>query len=97
MREYEVTFVLQPKLEESAQEELIERLTGMLTHGETEADKPVVTHWGQRNLAYPINDYKEGYYLFYEAKLDPGRLAQMERDLLYIDDVLRHLVVRKES
>lgn len=97
MREYEVTIILQPKLEESAQEELIERLTGMLTHGEEEGDKPVVHHWGKRNLAYAIEDQTEGYYLFCEAKLDPGRVTQMERDFLYIDDILRHLVVRKED
>jgi len=97
MREYEVTVLLQPKLDDEAQNTLVERLTTMLTHGEDEADKPVAHHWGRRNLAYPINDQKEAYYIHFEAKLDPGRLEQMERDFIYIDDILRHLVVKKEN
>jgi small subunit ribosomal protein S6 len=97
MREYEVTVLLQPKLDDEAQNELLERITGLLTHGDEEADQPVAHHWGRRNLAYLINDQKEGYYVHFEAKLEPGRIAQMERDFIYMDDVLRHLVVRKES
>lgn len=97
MREYEVTVLLQPKLDDEAQNELVERITGMLTHGDEETDKPVAHHWGRRNLAYQIDDQKEAYYIHFEAKLEPGRVAQMERDILYMDDVLRHLVVKKEN
>jgi small subunit ribosomal protein S6 len=97
VREYEVTLVFNAKLEEEPRTQLIERVAGMLTHGEGEDDKPVAHHWGRRTLAYPINRQTEGYYVMYEAKLDPVRLAQMERDILYMDDVLRHLVVRKEA
>ena len=97
MREYEVTVLIQPKLDDEARDELIERLTGILTHGEEETDKPVVHQWGQRNLAYPINDHKVGYYVLFDSKLEPGRVAPIERDIQYMDDVLRHLVVRKDS
>ncbi|MCI0395612.1 MAG: 30S ribosomal protein S6 [Chloroflexi bacterium] len=97
MREYEVTVVFKSGLEDDARKQLIERVTGWLTHGNDEADKPVVNHWGQRTLAYPIKKFTEGYYVFYEAKLDPARINDVERNMLYVDDILRHLVVRKES
>jgi ribosomal protein S6 len=33
----------------------------------------------------------------YEAKLEPQRMHEVEREILFIDDILRHLVVRKNS
>ena len=97
MREYEVTVILQPNLEDAAREELIERVSGWLTHGEEESAQPEIKHWGQRQLAYPIGKYNQGYYVLYEANLDPGRLNELEQSMRYIEDLLRYLVVRKED
>lgn len=97
MREYEVTVVLQSKLDEEARNQLLEKVSGWLTNGPEESDKPVAHHWGQRSLAYPIKNNNEGYYVMFEARLDPSRVGQMERDFLYEDNILRHLVVRKED
>jgi ribosomal protein S6 len=33
----------------------------------------------------------------FEAKLDPERLADIERNMQYADDVLRYMIVRKEE
>jgi small subunit ribosomal protein S6 len=95
MREYEVTFVLQPELNDQERSALIERIQGWLIPGGAEVPEPTVNHWGQRQLAYPINDYTEGYYVYYEIMLDPARIAEIERNIKFNDDILRHLVVRK--
>lgn len=97
MREYEVTIIVQPNLEEAARKELIERVSGWLTHGEGETAQPVANHWGLKQLAYPINKHKQGYYVLYEANLDPARIADTEQNLRYVEDLLRFLVVRKEA
>jgi small subunit ribosomal protein S6 len=97
MREYEVTAILKPDLEDEARTQLIERLAGWLTHGSDEDDKPKLDHWGKMRLAYPIEKFRDGYYIYFEALLDPSRISEMERDITYLDDVLRHLVVRKEA
>ena len=97
MREYELIVVIQSKLDEEARNELLERVAGWLTHGEDEAEKPIAHHWGQRRLAYPIDKNKDGYYVLFEAQLDPPRLSEVERKILYEDDILRHLLVRKED
>jgi small subunit ribosomal protein S6 len=52
-------------------------------------------HWGVRQLAYPIKKFTEGYYVLYEAKIDPTRIKDIERSMQYNEDVLRYLVVRK--
>ncbi len=97
MREYEVTIIVQPKLEEQARTELIETVSGWLTTGEEETDKPVANHWGERRLAYPIEDHKTGYYVMFEAKLDPEGIPAIEQQFKYQEDLLRYLVIRKES
>ena len=97
MREYEVTIIIQPKLEEGPRNELIKRVEGWLTFGEDEATKPVAHHWGRRHMAYEIQKNREGYYVFYEAKLDPVKISDIERNFQYSEDIIRYLVVRKEQ
>lgn len=97
MREYEVTVILRPDIDEEARAQLVERVETWLHHGEAEDDKPVADHWGQRTLAYPIKKFTEGYYVFFQANLDSERIGEIERNMIYADDILRHLIVRKNS
>lgn len=96
MREYEVTVIFQPQLDDEARSELIERVSDWLAPDASEDDKPVQHHWGQRQLAYEIRNFKEGYYVLYEAKVDPVRIADIERNMQYSEDILRYLAIRKE-
>lgn len=97
MREYEVTVVIKTSLDDDARNALIEQIAGKLNPGGEEATAPKINHWGQRTLAYPIENERDGYYVLYEATVDPERINGIERDLLYEEDVLRHLVVRKDN
>lgn len=97
MREYELTIILQPKLEDAARDELIERVVGWLTNNDETAEKPVITHWGKRYLAYPIKKFVEGYYVFFEAKIDPANITSIERNMQYAEDIIRYMFVRKEA
>jgi small subunit ribosomal protein S6 len=97
MREYEVTVVLKPDLDDDTRAEVLARVEGWLTQGEGEDAKPSADHWGQRMLAYEINNYTEGYYVFYQAQMEPASVGETERNILYVDEILRHLFVRKEA
>ena len=97
MREYEITVLIKPQLEDEDRAALIQRIEGWLTSGKNETDKPVVNHWGQRGLAYPIKKFTEAYYVFFEATLDPARVNEIERNMTFVEDILRHLVIVKES
>ena len=97
MREYEITLILQPKLEEAPRKELLERVLGWITNGREDAEPPVVNHWGKRFMAYDIRDFQEGYYVFYEAKMDPTQITELERNFQFAEDILRYLVIRKEA
>ncbi len=95
MREYEVTVIIQPQLDEAERTQLIERLSNLLIPGSKEDGALVANHWGVRQLAYPIKKFTEGYYVLYEAKLDATRIKDIERSMQYNEDVLRYLVIRK--
>ena len=95
MREYEVTIILQPQLEETERTQLIERVSDLLAPGAEEDEKPELDVWGLRHLAYPIRKFREGYYVHYNAKIDPQRIREIERSMQYTEDILRYLVVRK--
>lgn len=97
MRDYEVTIIIQPNLEEEGRTKLIERISELLLPGASDEEKPVPDEWGMRSLAYSIEKNREGYYIFYDTTLDPTRITEIERSLQYIEDVLRYLVVRKEG
>ncbi len=97
MREYEVTIIIQPQLEEDEREKLIERVSDLLVPEATEDEKPAMDVWGMRRLAYPIQKNTEGFYVLYEAALDPTRITDVERSLQFTEDILRYLVVRKEE
>lgn len=97
MREYEVTVIFQTKLDDEARSALVERVTGWLTHGDSEDDKPVANIWGQRRLAYPIRKNREGYYILFDAKLDSERLSDIDRNMHHAEDILRYMIIRKEQ
>lgn len=97
MREYEVTIIIQPELEEQPRTELLERVNSWLVPGEAEAEEMTVDHWGMRNLAYPIQNHNRGYYIYYEVSIDPSRISEIERNMQYNENLLRYMFVRKES
>jgi small subunit ribosomal protein S6 len=97
MNDYEITLVVRPDLEEDARSQLIERVKGWLGQPVAGAAEPTFDYWGLRNLAYALKKYEEGFYVYIEAALAPNKIAELERNFVYSEDILRHLVVRKES
>ncbi|MDX1614303.1 MAG: 30S ribosomal protein S6 [Candidatus Promineifilaceae bacterium] len=97
MRDYEVTIIIKPDIDDESRSQLIDRVAGWLVAEDSSDENLTVDHWGRRTLAYPIRKYTEGYYVYFEAQIEPVRLAEIERNIQYLDDILRHLVVRKES
>jgi small subunit ribosomal protein S6 len=94
VRDYEVTVVIQPQLEDAERDQLIERLSNLLVPGAKDGAL-TANRWGVRQLAYPIKKFQEGYYVMFEANIDPARVRDIERSMQYNEDVLRYLVVRK--
>ena len=92
MRPYEVMVILEPALEESAVQQMINRSTEVLTKGEGKVNR--VEKWGKRRLAYELNHRQEGYYVLFDVLADPAPMDELDRTLRLADDVLRHKIVR---
>ncbi|MDI3548550.1 MAG: small subunit ribosomal protein [Halanaerobiales bacterium] len=95
VRDYETTFILRPDLEEETREALIERIKNIVTDNNGEIVE--VDIWGDRKLAYEINDFRSGYYIVMNFKGEADLVNELERNFKIIDNVLRYLIVRKED
>lgn len=95
MRDYEVTVIIQPELEDEQRNELISQIGELILPDQEDDNKVSFDHWGRRKLAYPILKHTDGYYIFYDGLLDSERIRDIERSMQYMEDVLRYLVIRK--
>jgi small subunit ribosomal protein S6 len=94
-RPYELGFIIPSSVSESETQGVIdtvrgwiEKLNGTVTN---------VDYWGRRRLAYPIEDYREGYYVFLRMDLAPSRVNDLEKNLQLSEQVIRHLVIRLDE
>ncbi len=95
MHEYELVVVINPEIPEEDVPAAIERVTTAITTRGGEVDD--VTPWGRRKLAYPINRHVEGNYILTNIKLDPLRAHELESGFAISDDILRHMLIRKDE
>lgn len=95
MRDYELVTIWNPDLGEDGMSAALERLTAAITTRGGEVTETNV--WGRRRLAYHIKRFAEGSYVVMQLKLDPARAGEIEGQLRINEDVLRHLLVRKDE
>ena len=93
MREYELVLIVNPDLDEAAFNEIVERVSGWITEDGGEIIKTDI--WGKRQLAYPIQKLNEGQYVLLDIKMNPQFGQKVERDLRYIEPVLRFSLIAK--
>jgi small subunit ribosomal protein S6 len=93
VRKYEMMAVFAPDIAEEEMPGALERVSGYITTGGGEVSELVTTSpWGRRRLAYPIRDFRDGFYALYHFTLDPEGIGELERDLGLNNQVLRSLV-----
>lgn len=95
MHDYELVMVLNPDIVEEDVAAAIERVTVAITTrgGEVAEVQP----WGRRRLAYPIKRHNEGNYVLTNLRMDPARAHELESGFMISDDILRHLLIRKDE
>ncbi len=95
MNQYEVMYVIDPTLEDSARSELINRFSDLVVKNGGEVDR--VDEWGKRRLAYAIQYKTEGYYVLMYIKAPAELPREIERNMQISDSILRYLTVRYEG
>jgi small subunit ribosomal protein S6 len=90
MHTYEVVFIVNPELDETALAALVEKVKSWITDGGGNVVK--VDMWGKRRLAYIIRKQREGQYVFVQAEIAPTKTAELERNLRFLEPVMRFLI-----
>ena len=94
-RSYELTFIVRIDPNEEVMNETVDQVKAWV---EDEGNGQVrkIDRWGRRRLAYEIDKQREGYYVLFEADIDPVHLDELERNMRLSDDVLRYLVINPD-
>jgi len=94
INKYETIIVVDNSKGEEATVAAIDKFKSLIEkNGEIEN----VAEWGKRTLAYPINDLTEGYYVLIDFSAKPTFIYELERRYRISSEVLRTIVVKKES
>src|SRR5690606_35570975 len=95
MRLYEIVYIFDASLDEDAVTRRLEKYheLGTAAGGEVKA----VDHWGVRQLAYPIDRKRTGYYVVAQLTAESDSVPELERVLKLDDDLLRFLLVLNEG
>lgn len=95
MRPYELMYLVQPSADEERLSAISERLQQAVTSLGGTIDKVVPP--ARRRLAYEVAHHREGQYGVLEFSLAPDRSRELERTIKLTEDILRHLVVRRDE
>lgn len=91
MSSYETIFIVNTTVGEDAVKAIVEKFTTLISqNGEIET----LNEWGNRRLAYPIEDLTEGYYVLVNFKGSPEFPAELDRVFNITDGILRSMTTK---
>jgi len=95
MTDYEMVTIVSPEVDGERLTEIIDWLGKLVTArgGEVESTE----QWGIRKLAYPVKKFMEANYVLTQFKLESGLTREVGAELKASEDILRHLIVKREG
>ncbi len=95
MRPYELMYLVPPTADEERLAAVSERLQQSIASlgGKVEKTAPPV----RRRLAYEVAHHREGQYGVLEFSLPPASAREFERTIRLTEDILRHIVVKRDE
>ena len=94
-RRYETLLLLHPDLGEAGAHEQVGRVQALME--EKGASIAAAHEWGQRDLAYPVQEQRRAIFALFEFRASAPALAEIERNLRLMDPVLRFLSIRQDE
>jgi small subunit ribosomal protein S6 len=95
MRPYELMYLCPPTVDEERLGAVSERMQQAIATlgGKVEKVVPYI----KRRLAYEVAHHRDGQYGVVEFALPPAQARELERTIRLTEDILRHLVVRRDE
>lgn len=89
-----MTYIVSPEVAEEEVSAVIEKLNRLIATAQGEVEE--INPWGRRKLAYPIKQFRDGYYVTVRFKLAPRAASELERGLKLTEEVIRYLLVKAD-
>lgn len=90
---YETIVIINPTIDEAAIKGTVDKIRELISaNGKVES----VEEWGNKKLAYPVKKHTEGYYVLVNFSSNPEFIDELERVYNITDEVLKHIVIKKD-
>lgn len=94
MRKYEAVYIFVPTTEEEKRTQLLERFKSII---EANGSISNIDEWGNRKLAYLIDDIGEGYYVLINFEAQPEVIEELNRVAKISDSIMRHMIIKEDE
>jgi len=95
MDQYEIMFIVKSTIEEDQIKKTADNLQKIITSGKGKIIE--FKEMGKRKLAYPIKKELTGTYYVMTVEAKHETIKEFDRKVLINEDVLRHLILKKEG
>lgn len=96
MKNYEIMIIVRPTLGEDEIKEVVKNFEEILTSNGAEITD--FQEMGKRTLAYEIKKNNSGYYFVYNVQSnDDKAIKEFDRLALINNDIIRHLIIKKDK
>ena len=94
MKKYEIMYIIKPDVEAEELAKIIERLSKTIT----DFGSTIIEHkeMGLKDLAYEIQHYRKGYYVWQNVNANAESVAEFNRIARITEEVIRFIVLIDE-
>ena len=95
MNNIELVCILKPDLSKQYHNDI----NGKMEKSINEDDGKIIDKeiWGLKDLAYPINKSKKGFYMFFQLNINSKNLDNLNKLLNLEENVIRHLTIKVDE
>ncbi|OLS03424.1 30S ribosomal protein S6 [Tissierella creatinophila] len=94
MRKYEAVYIFAPATEEEKRTQILDRFKGIIEENGSISN---IDEWGNRKLAYLIDDIGEGYYVLINFEAQPEVIQELNRIAKISDSIMRHMIIKEDE
>lgn len=95
MRQYETIFIINPDIDESQTDRVIEGVKTAIESGGGKVLK--IDPWGKKRLAYAVKQHNDGYYVLIVFESSPEFVTQLNGHYRITELIIKHIVVQFEG
>ncbi|AGL90807.1 30S ribosomal protein S6 [Candidatus Phytoplasma australiense] len=93
MKKYEIMYILRPNLDNNEVKKINDHLESVFSKKpSTILEKKEI---GLKDLAYPINNHKKGYYYWFITQTDNEAVLEFNRIVKITEEVIRFIIIKE--